>query len=208
MMSAIETTRLTPPVTPERFLELPESRHAELIDGELKEKPAVGVLSSIVAGRLIQRIGMFLDETDPRLGQIMGEPCTYRCFPHKPDQIRRPDVSYMPLEMFDESVWRGHVRQVPQLVAEVISPSDLFTAIENRVYDFRRAGTPLIWVINASSHRAQVYRGDEVELVPEDGELDGADVLPGFRCRLADLFVGLPLLDDADDSDDSGAESR
>ena len=26
----------------------------------------------------------------------------------------------------------------------------------------------------------------------EDQDLDGGDVLPGFKCRVADLFVGIP----------------
>ena len=47
----------------------------------------------------------------------------------------------------------------------------------------------LVWVIDPAKAKAIVYRSltDVTELQAGD-HLDGGDVLPGFRCRLSDIF--------------------
>jgi Uma2 family endonuclease len=48
---------------------------------------------------------------------------------------------------------------------------------------------PLVWVIDPKARNASIYRSlTEVRKLSEADELDGEDVLPGFRCRLADIL--------------------
>jgi hypothetical protein len=48
-------------------------------------------------------------------------------------------------------------------------------------------------VIDPESRSAHVHRLDGTALdLDEDGVLDGEDVLPGFRCRVGDLFPVAP----------------
>ncbi len=77
----------------------------------------------------------------------------------------------------------------PALAVEVVSPNDLAYEIDKNVEEFFAAGTQLVWVINPVIQTVRVYRlnGPGVILRAED-ELTGEDVLPGFRCRVGDLF--------------------
>jgi Uma2 family endonuclease len=48
----------------------------------------------------------------------------------------------------------------------------------------------LVWVINPDNRTIKVYQQDDrrpVELTDGD-QLDGADVLPGFRCAVTDIL--------------------
>lgn len=54
------------------------------------------------------------------------------------------------------------------------------------------AGTRLIWVINPERRTARVYSADgTVRWLRRDELLDGADVIPGLACPVAQRFEGL-----------------
>jgi hypothetical protein len=47
----------------------------------------------------------------------------------------------------------------------------------------------LVWVLDPEARSAAVYRSlTEVRTLSAKDQLTGEDVLPGFRCRLRDLF--------------------
>jgi Uma2 family endonuclease len=59
-----------------------------------------------------------------------------------------------------------------------------------KVRDFLNAGVPLIWVANPETCDVYVHRSDGTGALLKSGDvLDGGDVLPGFRCPVADLFT-------------------
>jgi Uma2 family endonuclease len=56
-----------------------------------------------------------------------------------------------------------------------------------------RAGVRLVWVMSPQNHTVRVYRGNGSSYsLRENDELDGEDVVPGFRCRVGDLFPRPP----------------
>jgi len=58
------------------------------------------------------------------------------------------------------------------------------------VDEYETAGVRLIWVVNPETKAVRVHRADgTVTVLREKDELDGEDVVPGFRCRVADLFL-------------------
>ena len=58
-----------------------------------------------------------------------------------------------------------------------------------QVADWLNAGSQLVWVIDPARRQAHVYRADGTEsLVSDQESLDGAAVLPGFRCPLATIL--------------------
>jgi Uma2 family endonuclease len=62
--------------------------------------------------------------------------------------------------------------------------------IQAKVRDYIDAGTSLVWVVDPESRTAMTYgsRG-EIGWVTEDGEIEGGDVLPGFRLKVSELFA-------------------
>jgi Uma2 family endonuclease len=108
--------------------------------------------------------------------------------------VRKPDVSFVRYGRFpDEQLPAGFARLAPDLTGEVVSPGDTYEEVDGKVEEYLRAGVRLVWVISPTNRTVRVYRLDgSSSSVRADGELDGEDVLPGFRCRVADLFPQPP----------------
>jgi Uma2 family endonuclease len=182
------------PITAEEFLALRDSKGYELVDGELVELNR-GAESSSISGELARLLRNHC--ADNPLGWVFPPETTYQFFTDRPNLVRKPDVSFVRLgRLEEERLPRGHIRIAPDLAAEVVSPNDLFEEVENKVAEYRRDGVRLIWVVNPSTRTVLVRRldGTAAEVGP-GGELDGEDVVPGFRCRVADLFrppAGVP----------------
>ena len=77
---------------------------------------------------------------------------------------------------------------MPDLAVEVLSPDDRSRDILDKVGEYLQAGVPLVWVIDPKRRTAAAYRSlTDVRTLGPDDALDGADVVPGFRCALAEV---------------------
>jgi Uma2 family endonuclease len=177
----------------------------ELIDGQLVEMP-MGVESAYVGGELHRRLSNHC-VTD-NLGWVLPSDAGYRCFPHRPRLLRKPDVSFVRAGRFPgDRPPRGDSRLAPDLVVEVVSPNDLAEDVQEKVADYLSAAVHLIWVVYPSSRMAIEYRpGGAAGWVTEQGELDGRDVVPGFRCRLSDVLLPAQPPAEGTDGAASGGE--
>ncbi len=71
----------------------------------------------------------------------------------------------------------------------MLSPDDRPRAVLDKVGEYLQAGVRLVWVIDPKAGRAVVYRSvTAVRDLKADASLDGEDVLPGFRCSLAEIL--------------------
>jgi Uma2 family endonuclease len=174
---------------PEDLLTMPDGDRFELVDGQLVERK-MSKWSSYVAGSTFHRLRNHSDAH--RLGWVYPEGTSYQCFPDDPKRVRRPDVSFIRLDRMssEEAMSEGHVRIVPDLAVEVISPNDLAYDIDEKVDEYETAGVKLIWIVNPQMRTVRVHRADgTVRLLREKDELDGEQVFPGFRCRVGELFL-------------------
>jgi Uma2 family endonuclease len=175
-------------VTPEELLAMPDGGHYELIDGELNER-RVSALSNLVAAEANRVLGNHCQAH--RLGWIFAAEHGYRCFPWKPSKVRRADISFIrrdrySLEQLSED---GFTTIPPDLAVEVVSPNDLVGKVDEKIEEYLRAGVRLVWVVHPAARAVQVFRGDRsVSWLWAADELSGEDVLPGFRCKVEDLF--------------------
>ncbi|MGO9468641.1 MAG: hypothetical protein ACLQIB_50915 [Isosphaeraceae bacterium] len=61
--------------------------------------------------------------------------------------------------------------------------------IDEKVEDYVRAGVRLVRIGRPAARAVQVFRADRSESWLWAGnELSGEDVIPGFRCKVEDLF--------------------
>ncbi len=173
---------------PEDLLKMPDGDHYELIDGIPVEK-TMGAKSDRIALRLGGRMDQHCFRNQG--GLVFGSQTGYRCFPHNPRQLRKPDVSFVgPGRFPDDEAPEGDILLAPDITVEVVSPNDFYEEIETKIADYRAAGVKLIWVISPKARTVVIRRldGSCAEL-NEAGELSGEDVLPGFTCKVAELFV-------------------
>ena len=185
-------------VTPEELLAMSDGGHFELIDGELRERN-VSALSNLIALQVGRILGNHCFEHD--LGWLFAADLGYHCFPWKPRQVRRADVSFIRRERYplEEIAKDGFTPIAPDLAVEVVSLNDLASKdVEEKVEEYLRAGVRLVWIVHPVTRTMYVFRGDGTgyRLRSQD-ELTGEDVIPGFRCRVADLFPGPPVAEEA-----------
>lgn len=155
----------------------------EFIDGQLVEK-ATGAESSWVAGEVYDHVKAYCRRSGAGVAFVAD--LGFRCFPHKPEQVRKPDVSVIACDPAGYVPPVGWETTVPTLVVEVVSPNETAYDLADKVKDFRRAGVPLIWVITPPHREATVYRADgSVSFVTEPADLSGENVLPGLVVPLA-----------------------
>ena len=190
--------------TPDDLLQMPDGDQYELVDGILVERK-MSTLSSYVAGELHTNLNLYSREH--RQGWAFPEGTGYQCFPGHPAKVRKPDTSYVRRErLTPEQVQAGgYLTVVPDVAAEVVSPNDLYYEVDVKVNEWLEAGVQLVWVINPDTRKVRVYRADgsDVTLRAHD-ELSGDDVIPGFKCRVGDLFQLLS----AATSNSSGSEQQ
>jgi len=178
-------------VTPERLLAMSDGKSYELVDGKLVRRD-VSVRSSWIGGEILFLLSSFV--RGQGLGFVWPADNGYQCFPDDPNKVRRCDVSFIRRERLDPATSpEGFARVAPDLVVEVLSPNDKALVVEAKVDDYLRAGVPLVWVVNDQLRRVHVHRpGASVVTLSVGDELTGGDVLPGFRCPVADFFPPAP----------------
>lgn len=175
-------------VEPEDLLRMPDGERYELIDGRPKEKP-MGAESDEIASTVATLLKTFVRQH--RAGHVYGSQTGYRCFAGKPKLVRKPDASFVAAgRLPDDKTPKGDIDIVPDLVVEVVSPNDTYEEVAIRVADFRSAKVKLIWVVSVETRTVLIRRLDgSCAEVGETGTLSGEDVLSGFACPVAELFV-------------------
>lgn len=180
--------------TPEDLLCMPDGYLYELIDDQLVER-TMSVEADILGIRLITRIARWTDESGA--GFAFGAQAGLQIFPWAPNLVRFADGGFIRADRAGMP-GAGHFHVAPDLVFEVTSPNDIHARVEEKIADYLRAGVRLVWVLVPETRWAHIYRLDgSTSLITGEGDLDGEDVLPGFRCPLHTIFAALqrPVLD-------------
>ena len=174
--------------TAEELLCLPTvGRRLELVKGKIYEMAPAGGEHGIVA----INTGMFLNfhVRSEDLGRVFAAETGF-ILSRDPDTVRAPDAAFISYDrLSEEAIPDGYLAAAPDLVVEVVSPSDTRREVREKVEEWLRAGVRLAWVIYPVTRSADVYRSiDDVSHLSEHDVLDGEDVVPGFACRLGELF--------------------
>ncbi len=175
--------------TPDDLLLIPEGYRFELIDGLLVER-YMGAESSLIGGKLFRLVGNHV--APQKLGHMFTAECGYQIFPD-PNRVRYADGSFIARgRLPNEKPPRGHVRIPPDMAFEVVSPNDLAEGVEAKIEEYLQAGVRLLWVVYPVSQTVYIYRaGGGISRLTKSQELTGEDVIPGFVCRVEDLFTDI-----------------
>jgi Uma2 family endonuclease len=107
-----------------------------------------------------------------------------------PDTVRAPDVAFIRIErLLEVGSPRGYWSGAPDLVVEVVSPSDLYTEVDEKVAEWLEYGAQVVLVVNPRRRSVAEHRPSRpVRVLTEDDVLDGGEVIPGWSVRVGDLF--------------------
>lgn len=191
-------------MTAEELMALPDDgMYREIINGVLREWPAEGVATipgmrpmtyrnrthSLVEATTAALLKNWLDQCPPPRGSLHSGEVGFR-LRRDPEVMVGIDVAIASAELLaatdpDAVFYDG----APALAVEILSPSDKNGDVARKVRMYLDAGS-VVWVIDPEFRTLRVHRpGRVVELFDETQELSGDPELPGFRVRVADLFM-------------------
>jgi Uma2 family endonuclease len=183
------TTATQKLITAEEFARMPDppdGSRQELVKGVIITMPPPGRRHGVCCLKIGRRIGAYVDEN--QLGTAASNDTGF-LMERDPDTVRGPDISFWSRAKLPE-VPEGYIEVVPDLVVEVVSPSDHYARVQRKVNHYLEKGVRLIWVVDPEDRSVAVFRENvKTKILSENEVLSGEDVLPGFTCPVAELFA-------------------
>ena len=181
----VRTTRLTY----DEFLapqDLPEydGLRLELIEGKL----FVSAVPNLFHQRVSSTMAVALDPyvRSRKLGIVFYAPTEIRL---ATDTAVQPDIIFVSRERMHLLKTRN-IEGAPDLVVEILSPSNRRVDLERKKGVYERLGVPEYWIIDPDRRDVSIYTlvdGRYVS-VPIVDDITRSRVVPGFAIALADLF--------------------
>ena len=178
-------------LTDERFAllcrENPELRLELTAQRELLIMPPTGSKTGLRNSRLILRLATWA-ETDGT--GLVFDSSTGFALPN--GAKRSPDASWLRRERWDaltEAQQNGFAPVCPDFVAELRSPQDRLSILQEKLREYVENGARLGWLIDPLERRVYVFRSSHgVEVLEDPASLDGEAVLPGFILHVGELW--------------------
>jgi Uma2 family endonuclease len=127
-------------------------------------------------------------------GQMKGHGKAYTevgvVLQRKPDHIVGADAAFVTMRSLPaREAPEGYLETIPELVVEIRSKNDTTVEIEEKVADYLRAGTKLVWVVDPEPETVTEHRPkSQPKIYGKNDALTCEDIIPGFRLTLAELF--------------------
>jgi Uma2 family endonuclease len=180
-------------LTYEEYLAEPrvEGRY-DIIDGVRIEMPGASWFHQEIVGRIFLLLRAF--QKAKRSGRTLMAPFDVVVRP-VPLRTRQPDVFFITNERLEEAGGvpvDGPLPIGPELIIEVLSPSETPRTLRAKLEDFASVGVREAWLISPESETVQVFR-----LTPEHMEAAGvyvygqtltSEAIPALAIALADIF--------------------
>ncbi len=137
-----------------------------------------------IGANLIVELGIYLKQNP--IGKVYNANTTFQIGANE----RMPDVSFISAAQIpEESAPAGKWEIAPDLAVEIIPPDDLWEKVRGKVREYFAAGVKQVWLISQPEQQVMIYDSPtQIRVVTVDEDLTSESLLPGFKCRVADLF--------------------
>lgn len=162
----------------------------EVVEGILVRMAGSGEEATFI-GNIINN-ALFNFVIPRRLGVVTPADGIYR-FPGAETGLL-PDVGYYARERHPDHRFSPQpIPFAPDLAVEVVSPDQTADDMATKARTYLQGGTLLVWVVWPRTQCIDVWhsenRAEPVAILQRDDTLEGEDVVPGFTCAVADLFI-------------------
>ena len=191
----MSTETLSERLTYEEWRLLPETTQPyEVIDGVLRMSPTPTSDHQWIILNIYDILKPFVRSR--RKGVLLVAPLDV-VIQKQPLRTRQPDLLFLSIE---RSGVRGRkelrempvIEVAPDLVAEVLSPSNTPRAMEEKIEDYRRLGVRECWIVSPEAETIEVLRLSEegVQRVGVFGHGDTlrSEILPGLTFVVDEVF--------------------
>lgn len=180
----------------EEYLQMPEiNLRYEIIDGEMIMSPAPTSEHQWFTQNLIEKLGPFVKRK--KIGVALFAPIDV-LIRKNPLKTRQPDILFLSTERTgvkgrDELKDMPVIEVSPDLVVEILSPSDRSTVLQGKLQDYARIGAQECWLISPEAETVEVLRftpaGIQRVNLYGAGDTLRSDLLPGFKMKVDDIFA-------------------
>ena len=186
-MSAVLTPPAVKLLTAAEFAKQFSHLRMELVRGLPVETPMPDFRHGKACAMMTYHLVAYTESQD--LGHVMGND-TFVKVATNPDTLRGGDVLFVGYERLPKGeIPPGVLDVIPELVVEVVSPSNLWTGLFTKVDEYLAAGVKVVVILDGDSRTASTYRPNVVqEIFRVTDTLTIPDVLPGFSVPVAKLF--------------------
>ena len=175
-------------VTARELLNLKEDGNRyELIAGELKKMSPAGSEHGRIAGHIFAKL---YNHVQPKnLGQTFAAETGFRIATN-PDTVRAPDAAFVSHEQLASvEGTTGYLPLAPDLVVEVVSPTDTFSDVESKAPDWLEAGCKIVIVAEPRTTTLHIYReANKIDVLQVDDVFDAGEVAGGWTLSVRDAF--------------------
>ena len=175
----------TEPITAEQLLEMDE--RGELIRGVFCPTMVPGFLHGKIIAKLIILLGAVV--APGKLGTIVTADAGV-LLSRDPDTVLGPDIAYYSKEKIAlDATLPGYTEVPPEIVVEVVSPSDSVTEVHGKAAMWLVGGVQLVWVVWPETKVIEIHHRDRpIVRLQENDTLTGEDILPQFSTPVQDIF--------------------
>ncbi len=177
----------------EEYLNLPLT-HYEIIDGEVNELATPTLKHQRTSMRLSLRIGRYLEEK--RTGELFAAPYDL-VIRRQPLRTRQPDLFYLSYARagdLNALLQEPRLETPPDLVIEILSPSDTYSAWREKLHDYHLLGVPEVWAVDLEREEVEVLirteRGYSSLGWFKGEEPIQSQVLPELQLTPQEVFAG------------------
>ena len=178
-------------ITLDEFLELPETKPAsEFWNSQPRQKPMPTTKHSAIQLKLSVKMDAAAESKKPRHGRVLPElRCTFS------GRSVVPDIAYVRRERLPldpDGQLANRFLAAPDITVEIVSPEQSQFELVEKVAWCVQNGVKLGWLIDPDGQEIMEFAPSALpRRLPQDGTLDGREVLPGFRCPVAEVFSWL-----------------
>lgn len=146
------------PITGEELAHLPDLGPRELVRGRIKPMSPTGWKHGDLVSKLDHRLREFVQQH--RLGKVLtGEVGIYT--QRDPDTVRGADVAFISYDRLRQVTSDSFLDAAPELVVEVISPSNTWPDLEEKIDEYFEMGVERVWLVEPERRQLHVYRAPD-----------------------------------------------
>lgn len=193
---AVAEREIKKKISYEEYLAMPETNlRYEIVDGEMIMSPAPTSEHQWFLSNLFDALRAYVKRK--KLGVVLPAPVDV-LIRKAPLKTRQPDILFLSAERTGIT-GRAQLRDMPvievapDLVVEVLSPSDTRGVLRNKLQDYIKIGVRECWLISPQAETVEVLRlslegAKRIHLFGA-GDMLRSEILPGFKMKVDEIFA-------------------
>lgn len=178
----------THPLTAEALFAMSSTLgRAELVDGELIRMSPAGFEHGSITLKLAWPIARYVEEH--QLGIVCAAETGF-LLKRNPDTVRAPDLAFVSQARVDQAgPVKGYWPGCPDVVAEVVSPHDIYSEVQAKALAWIEAGCKIVWIVDPKQKHVTEFRSEtSIRVFAVKDRLAASDVFGDWSIEVGKLF--------------------